>query len=171
MRNFFNEIGGFIMASDSYFNRPPFDTFPFKTFLQVLDKMEYLGEESSPYEVSPGTDLCISDTYYSLGFLTYIHSFGRVVNDGDEWFLDPKGEIPPEKPYRFKLISDAVDVLHALMDGHRTITEIKNVVSSLSEEKIDDYLNVLQLLSQKSRIVQRAKGWDATFVLTEWDQF
>ncbi len=157
------------MASNSYFNRPPFDTFPFKTFLQVLDKMEYLGEESSPYEVSPGTDLCISDTYYSLGFLTYIHSFGKVVNDGDKWFLDPRGEAPPEKPYRFKLISDAVEILQALLEGHRTIPEIQTVVSSLSEEAIDDCLNVLLLLSQKAKIVQRAKGWDATFIHTEWD--
>ncbi len=157
------------MASNSYFNRPPFDTFPFKTFLQVLDKMEYLGEESSPYEVSPGTDLCISDTYYSLGFLTYLHSFGRVVKDGDEWFLDPRGESPPEKPYRFKLISDAAEILQALLDGHRTITEIQTVVSSLSEEAIDDCLNVLLLLSQKTKIVQRSTGWDATFILTEWD--
>ncbi len=162
--------GGLFMASNSYFNRPPFYTFPFKTFLQVIDKLEYLGEESSPYEVSPGTDLCISDTYYSLGFLTYLHSFGRVDKDGDEWFLNPKGEVPPEKPYRFKLISDAVEILHALLEGHKNVAEIQTVVSSLSEKAIDDYLNVLRLLSQKAKFVQRATGWDATFILTELDK-
>lgn len=157
------------MVSNSYFNRPPFDSFPFKTFMNVVDKMEYLNEESSPYEVSPGTDLCISDTYYSLGFLIYLHAFGRVNNEDSEWVLNPRGEIPVEKPYRFKLISDAVEILEALLNGHKTTTEIKCVVPNLTEEMIREYLNVLLLLSQKGKIEQRATGWDSTFILTEWE--
>ena len=157
------------MVSNSYFNHPPFDSFPFKTFIQVVDKMEYLNEESSPYEVSPGTDLCISDTYYSLGFLTYLHAFGRVSNKDGEWILNPRGEKPVEKPYRFKLISDAVEILEALLNGHKTTAEIKKVVPNLTEEMINEYLNVLLLLSQKGKIEQRATGWDATFILTEWE--
>jgi hypothetical protein len=66
------------MQSNDYFSKKPFNTFPFQTFLKVVDKLAYLDDESSPYEVSPGTDLCVSDTYYSLGFLVYLHAFGKV---------------------------------------------------------------------------------------------
>ncbi|MFX1286307.1 MAG: hypothetical protein ACFFB5_21920 [Promethearchaeota archaeon] len=157
------------MLSNSYFNHPPFDSFPFKTFAQVIDKMEYLNEESSPYEISPGTDLCISDTYYSLGFLTYLHAFGRVNNKESKWILNPRGEKPTEKPYRFKLISDAAEILEALLNGHKTTGEIKRVIPNLTEEQINEYLNVLLLLAQRGKVVQRATGWDATFLLTEWE--
>jgi hypothetical protein len=156
------------MVSNSHFNNPPFDSFPFKTFLQVVDKMEYLDEESSPYEISPGTDLCISDTYYSLGFLTYLHSFGRVLNNNGEWILAPRGEKPTEKPYRFQLISDAAEILEALLNGQKTTSEIKKTVPDLTEEIINGYLNVLMDLSQKGKVEQRATGWDATFILAEW---
>ncbi|MFX0124361.1 MAG: hypothetical protein ACFFAE_12035 [Candidatus Hodarchaeota archaeon] len=157
------------MITKSYFDNPPFDSFPFKTFMQVVDKMEYLNEESSPYEISPGTDLCISDTYYSLGFLTYLHTFGRVSNKEGEWTLNPRGEKPAEKPYRFNLISDAAEILEALLNGHKTPIDIKKSVPDLTEELIDNYLNVLLLLSQKGKIEQRETGWDATYILSDWE--
>ncbi|MFX1516804.1 MAG: hypothetical protein ACFFC6_10865 [Promethearchaeota archaeon] len=157
------------MAYNSHFNNPPFDSFPFKTFLQVVDKMEYLNEESSPYEISPGTDLCISDTFYSLGFLTYLHSFGRVLNHKGEWILNPRGKKPAEKPYRFNLISDAAEILEALLNGQKTTSEIKKAVPDLIETMINEYLNVLMLLSQKGKVEQRATGWDATFFLAKWE--
>ena len=157
------------MSSNSHFNIPPFDSFPFKTFLQVVDKMEYLNEESSPYEISPGTDLCISDTYYSLGFLTYLHAFGRVRNNEGEWILDPRGEKPADKPHRFSLISDAAGILGALLNGQKTTSEIKKTVPDLTETMINEYLNVLMVLSQKGKVEQRATGWDATFILAEWE--
>ena len=157
------------MDSNLYFNNPPFDSFPFNTFMQVIDKMEYLNEESSPYEISPGTDLCISDTYYSLGFLTYLHAFGRLNNQNGEWILEPRGEKPPEKPYRFNLISDAAEILEALLNGQKTASEIKKAVLDLTETMINGYLNVLLVLSQKGKIEQRATGWDSTFILAKWE--
>ncbi len=148
--------------------RPPFNVFPYRNAPSIIDKLEYLGEESSPYEVSPGTDLCISDTYYSLGFLTYLHSFGRVLNVEDKWLLDPKGEIMPDKPYRFTLIADAVEILKILQRGPSTVREIKKTLENLSEEIIEIYLNILYLLTQKGKVEQISKGWDATFKLIEW---
>ncbi|MHA2247485.1 MAG: hypothetical protein ACXADY_21230 [Candidatus Hodarchaeales archaeon] len=157
------------MVSNSYFNHPPFDSFPFKTFTQVVDKMEYLNEESSPYEISPGTDLCISDTNYSLGFLTYLHTFGRVNNKDGEWILNPRGKMPTKKPHRFKLISDAADILEALLNGHKTTAEIIKAAPDLTEKMINAYLYFLQTLSQKGKIEQRSTGWDSTFILTKWE--
>ncbi len=158
------------MTDNAYFNEEPFNTFPFKTFMQVIDKLAYLKDVSSPYEVSPGTDLCVSDTYYSLGFLVYLHAFGRVIKDDNRWKLEYKGKIPLKKPYRFVLIENAVKILSALKDGNETISNIKNSVPDLSEEVISDYLNVLLLLSQRGRIKQHASGWDATFSLIGWNQ-
>ncbi|MFX0184317.1 MAG: hypothetical protein ACFE95_14635 [Candidatus Hodarchaeota archaeon] len=149
-------------------NEPPFNTFPFKTFYQIIDKMEYLGEEASPYEVSPGTDLCISDTYYSLGFLNYLHSFGKIQMRDNIWTLDPKGKPLKEKPYRFSLIAEAVEILQVLSNDKKTVSEIHSTVPSLSEKKILNYLYFLSMLSQKGKIEQRSKGWDATFILTRW---
>ncbi|MFX0050426.1 MAG: hypothetical protein ACFE8U_03945 [Candidatus Hermodarchaeota archaeon] len=153
---------------NSEINEPPFNKFPFNTFYQVIDKMEYLGEEASPYEVSPGTDLCISDTYYSLGFLNYLHSFGKVEKRDNIWILNPKGKPLEEKPYRFSLISEAVDILQALSNDQNNVSKIHSSVSDLSEEKILNYLRILSILCQKGKIEQRSKGWDATFILTRW---
>ncbi|MFX0173225.1 MAG: hypothetical protein ACFE9L_15120 [Candidatus Hodarchaeota archaeon] len=153
---------------NSEIKKPPFDKFPFNTFYQVIDKMEYLGEEASPYEVSPGTDLCISDTYYSLGFLTYLHSFGKVEKRDNIWILNPKGKPLEEKPYRFSLISEAVDILQALWNDQNQVSEIHSSLSNLSEGKILNYLGILSILDQKGKIEQRSKGWDATFILTRW---
>ncbi len=155
----------------SLFRGSPFETFPYKTFLQVIDKMEYLGEEASPYEVSPGTDLCLSDTYYSLGFLSYLHSFGKVcyAENDDKWSLNPKSEVIEQKPYRFGLISEAVDLLNVLREGDKTIEELKTHFPDMQEKKIETYLKILNLLSQKGKIVQKSKGWDSTFILTKWD--
>lgn len=144
-------------------------SFPWKTFIHVIDKMEYLNEEASPYEVSPGTDLCISDTYYSLGFLTYLHSFGRVTTDDEKWFLDSMGNIPIEKPHRFALIKEATEILEQLLKGPQSIAEIINSVPEFSDNKTGAYLNLLSVLSQKGKIKQISTGWDATFILTEWD--
>ncbi|MFX0149163.1 MAG: hypothetical protein ACFFAJ_00125 [Candidatus Hodarchaeota archaeon] len=153
---------------NSEINEPPFNKFPFNTFYQVIDKMEYLGEEASPYEVSPGTDLCISDTYYSLGFLNYLHSFGKVEKRDNIWILNPKGKPLEEKPYRFSLISEAVDILQALSNDQNNVSKIHSSLSDLSEEKILNYLRILSILCQKGKIEQRSKGWDATFILTRW---
>ncbi|MHA2074264.1 MAG: hypothetical protein ACW97X_06575, partial [Candidatus Hodarchaeales archaeon] len=108
------------MHNHDYFNKEPFNTFPFKTFPQVIDKLEYLNEESSPYEVSPGTDLCVSDTYYSLGFLVYLHAFGKVTKEEDRWKLSYTGKLASKKPYRFTLIEDAVKILFSLQEGNDT---------------------------------------------------
>lgn len=153
---------------NSEINEPPFNIFPFNTFYQIIDKMEYLGEEASPYEVSPGTDLCISDTYYSLGFLNYLHSFGKIQKRDNIWILDPKGEPLKEKPYRFSLIAEAVDILQALSNEQKEVSEIHSTILRLSEKKILNYLHILSMLSQKGKIEQRSKGWDATFILTRW---
>jgi hypothetical protein len=153
---------------NSEINEPPFNKFPFNTFYQVIDKIEYLGEEASPYEVSPGIDLCISDTYYSLGFLNYLHSFGKVEKRDNMWILNPKGKPLEEKPYRFNLISEAVDILQALSNDQNHVSKIHSSLSDLSEEKILSYLRILSLLCQKGKIEQRSKGWDATYILSRW---
>lgn len=156
------------MANNEFYTSPPFNSFPYNSFLQVIDKMIYLGEESSPYEVSPGTDLCVSDTYYSLGFLTYLHSYGRVIKENGRWILNPKGEIIDKKPYRFKLIAEAVTILQALFEGHSTVEAIHNALEDITEIKIENYLRILSLISQKGKIVRLSKGWDATFILKDW---
>jgi hypothetical protein len=157
------------MANNEFYTSSPFDSFPYNTFLQVIDKMIYLGEESSPYEVSPGTDLCISDTYYSLGFLTYLHSFGRVIQENERWVFKPKGEIIAKEPYRFKLIAEAVSILQALRDGYSTVEAIHNAVGDIQKAKIEKYLRILILISQRGKIEQLSKGWDATFIIKDWE--
>ncbi len=158
------------MSDASFFLQPPFSEFPFNIFPQLIDKLEYLGrdEEQTPYEISPGTDLCISDTYYSLGFLTYLDSYGRVLSDGRKWFLDPKGKPLPEKPYRFPLISDAILILEELFDGAKSAQDLHEKLSDLSEEEITNYLRILALITQKGKVIQEAKGWDASYVLKDW---
>ncbi len=158
------------MSNASFFLQPPFSEFPFKTFPQVIDKLEYLGrdEEQTPYEISPGTDLCISDTYYSLGFLTYLHSYGKVVSKNGEWFLGPKGNPDSDKPYRFALISDAALILEQLFEGSKNVQELDKKLSDLSSEEITTYLSILSLITQKGKVTQEAKGWDASYVLKDW---
>ena len=158
------------MSDASFFLQAPFSEFPFKTFPQVIDKLEYLGrnEEQTPYEISPGTDLCISDTYYSLGFLTYLHSYGKVLSNEGKWFLEPKGKPDPEKPYRFALISNAVLILEELFKGAKSDQELNQKLSDLSVEEINTYLSILTLITQKGKVTQEAKGWDASYILKDW---
>jgi hypothetical protein len=158
------------MSAKSFFTQPPFSEFPFKTFPQVLDKLEYLGrnEEQTPYEISPGTDLCISDTYYSLGFLTYLHAFGKVVEKDGIWSLESEGTSLPNKPYRYALIESAVEILQVLKNGAKTIEKIHESVSNLSKEEVTNYLRILLLISQKGKVEQREMGWDASYVLLDW---
>ena len=156
------------MQSNDYFSKKPFNTFPFQTFIQVVDKLAYLDEESSPYEVSPGTDLCVSDTYYSLGFLVYLHAFGKVTKEGNKWNLSSTRKIPSKKPYRFTLIEDAVKILSALEDGCNNIEALQTAIPELSADTINNYLNILLLLSQIGIVKQHETGWDATFSLVKW---
>ncbi|MHA1977316.1 MAG: hypothetical protein ACW98F_14225 [Candidatus Hodarchaeales archaeon] len=158
------------MSEASFFSQPPFSEFPFNTFLQVIDKLEYLGrnEEQTPYEISPGTDLCISDTYYSLGFLTHLHSYGKVFLDDGKWVLDPKGNPDPEKPYRFALISDAALILDQLFKGIENVQKLDDQLSDLSSDEITNYLRVFVLITQKGQVTQEAKGWDASYILKDW---
>ncbi len=156
------------MQSNDYFNKKPFNTFPFHTFLQVVDKLAYLDEESSPYEVSPGTELCVSDTYYSLGFLVYLHAFGKVTKKGNKWKLSSTEDFSSKKPYRFSLIEDVVKILIALKDGHNDIEALQTTLPELSADTINNYLNILVLLSQTGLVKQHEEGWDATFSLVKW---
>ncbi|MHA1975162.1 MAG: hypothetical protein ACTSW1_19405 [Candidatus Hodarchaeales archaeon] len=146
----------------------PFTEFPWKDAPKIIDKLEYLGEESTPYQISPGTGLCLSDTYYTLGFLTCLHSYGRVVNKRELWSLNPRLEPNKDKPYRFSLIEDASKILEELRGGDKTVKELDKKLTNLSEEEIANYLNFLVLISQNGKVVQIAKGWDATFNLVEW---
>ena len=156
------------MKSDNVMLHPPFDKFPYQHALSIIDKLEYLGEEASPYEVAPGTDLCTSDTYYTLGFLAFLHAFGKVVSQDDKWFLDPKGEPLSEKPYRFTLIADAVEILQVLMKEPQFPSEIDLLLPELSEQTVNDYLYIFSLLAQKGKVEQLSTGWDATYILTPW---
>ncbi|MHA1214332.1 MAG: hypothetical protein ACTSR2_10485 [Candidatus Hodarchaeales archaeon] len=112
----------------------PFNTFPFSDAFRIIDKLEYLGEESTPYEISPGTGLCLSDTYYTLGFLNFLHSYGKVTKKGELWGLDPKYEPVKDKPYRFSLIEDATKILEELKDGKKTISELDKKLPNLSKD-------------------------------------
>ena len=158
------------MPNNHIFTQSPFNAFPFNTFTQVIDKLEYLGknEEHSPYEISPGTNLCISDTYYSLGFLTFLHSYGKVIQDNSNWLLNPRGEKITKKPYRFAALSDATLVLESLSKTPITIQEIQKMNPELTEEIINNYLNLLSLITLRGKVEQRAEGWDATYVLIDW---
>jgi hypothetical protein len=160
-----------VMSNVNIFSKPPFNAFPFNTFIQIIDKLEYLGknEEQTPYEVSPGTDLCISDTYYSLSFLTYLHSFGKVINPTENnWKLETSGKPQPDKPYRFVLIESATKVLESLKSGFNKIEEIDAQIPELSINEIDAYLRILVLITQRGKVVQHSKGWDASYVLKDW---
>lgn len=157
------------MQNHIYFNKEPFNAFPFNTFMQVIDKLGYLNEESSPYEVSPGTDLCVSDTYYSLGFLVYLHAFGKVTKEEDKWKLSYSSKISFKKPYRFTLIEDALKILISLQDGNNTIEALQTANPEFSTDTITNYLNILLLLSQTGKVKQHATGWDATFSLAKWN--
>ena len=157
------------MQNHTYFNKEPFNAFPFNTFRQVIDKLGYLNEESSPYEVSPGTDLCVSDTYYSLGFLVYLHAFGKVTKEEDKWKLSYSSKISSKKPYRFTLIEDALTILISLQDGNDTIEALQTANPEFNTDTITNYLNVLLLLSQTGKVKQHATGWDATFSLVKWN--
>jgi hypothetical protein len=157
------------MHNNDYFNKEPFNTFPFKTFPQVIEKLGYLNEESSPYEVSPGTDLCVSDTYYSLGFLVYLHEFGKVTKEEDKWKLSYTKKISSKKPYRFTLIEDAVKILLSMQEGNDNIEALQAATPELSTDIITNYLNILALLSQTGKVKQHATGWDATFSLIKWN--
>ena len=157
------------MQNHAYFNKEPFNAFPFNTFMQVIDKLGYLNEESSPYEVSPNTDLCVSDTYYSLGFLVYLHAFGKVTKEEDKWKLSYSSKISSKKPYRFTLIEDALKILISLQDGNNTIEALQTANPEFSTDTITNYLNILLLLSQTGKVKQHATGWDATFSLVKWN--
>ena len=158
------------MSSNHIFAESPFNAFPYKTFPQMIDKLEYLGrnEEHSPYEISPGTDLCISDAYYSLAFLTFLHSYGKVVEKDSKWVLKPKGKKQTKKPYRFASIANASLVLDELSKNPITVQEIHKAVSEITEEQISNYLDTLSLITQRGKVEQRAEGWDATYVLIDW---
>ena len=159
------------MSDANLFSQPPFNAFPFNTFLQIIDKLEYLGrnEEQTPYEVSPGTDLCISDTYYSLSFLTYLHSFGKVIKtEENTWELKPSLEPLSDKPYRFTLIESVTKVLESLKSGLKTIEEIEAQISDISHDEIESYLKILSLITQRGKVIQQSKGWDATYILKNW---
>lgn len=147
---------------------PPFNAFPYDTFIQVIDKLEYLGEEVTPYEVSPGTDLCLSDTYYSLSFLAYLHSYGRAVKNNDEWYLELKGKSLEKKPYRYKLIAEAIEILEVLSETGKSEEEIVKAVPRIETTKIPNYLRILTILGQKGKVEQEKSGWDASFILKEW---
>lgn len=159
------------MSDANLFSQPPFNAFPFNTFLQIIDKLEYLGrnEEQTPYEVSPGTDLCISDTYYSLSFLTYLNSFGKVIKtEENTWELKPSLEPLSDKPYRFTLIESVTKVLESLKSGLKTIEEIEAQISDISHDEIESYLIILSLITQRGKVIQQSKGWDATYILKNW---
>lgn len=158
------------MSNNDIFAESPFNAFPYKTFPQMIDKLEYLGrnEEHSPYEISPGTDLCISDAYYSLGFLTFFHSYGKVVKEGSKWLLKPKEQKQTKKPYRFATIANASLILEKLSKNPITIQDIHKTTPDLTEEQISNYLHILSLITQKGKVEQRAEGWDATYVLIDW---
>lgn len=158
------------MSDSSLFSLKPFNEFPFVSFPTVIDKLEYLGrnEESTPYEISPGINLCISDTYYSLGFLTYLHSFGRVIEDKGKWMLKPKGKPLTEKPYRFALIENAVLFLETLTKGPKSVDELHEKHPEIPKDQITNTLKILDLISQTGKVVQKSLGWDASFVLKDW---
>jgi hypothetical protein len=159
------------MLSDNHiFANSPFNAFPFKSFPQVIDKLEYLGrnEEHSPYEISPGTDLCISDTYYSLGFLTFLHSYGKVIKKDDKWLLKPKGNKKTDKPYRFATIANASLILDQMSKTPITVQDIFKATPEIAEEQITNYLYILSLITQRGKVEQRAEGWDATYILIDW---
>ncbi|MFW9778854.1 MAG: hypothetical protein ACFFE8_08370 [Candidatus Heimdallarchaeota archaeon] len=147
---------------------PPFNGFPFSTFMQVIEKLEYLADEVTPYEVSPGTDLCLSDTYYSLSFLAYLHSYGRTIKKNNKWMLDPIGEPRTKKPYRYKLIEDATEILKKLSTTGKLEDEIAEAVSNIDINIVKVYLDFLSLLGSKGKVVQAKTGWDASFILKEW---
>ena len=136
----------------------------------MIDKLEYLGrnEEHSPYEISPGTDLCISDAYYSLAFLTYLHSYGKVVEKDSKWVLKPKGLKQTKKPYRFASIANSSLILEELSENPITVQDIHKSTPDFTEEQISNHLHILSLLTQKGKVEQRAEGWDATYVLIDW---
>lgn len=150
------------------FEIPPFNAFPFDTFIQVIEKLEYLGEEVTPYEVSPGTALCLSDVYYSLSFLSFLHSYGCAVKKNDEWFLKPKGESLPKKPYRYKLIAEATEILQVLSVVGKLEKEVVETVPKIDPSIVPIYLRILTLLGQKGKVEQTKSGWDASFTLTNW---
>ncbi len=159
------------MSDANLFLQQPFNAFPFNTFLQIIDKLEYLGkdEEQTPYEVSPGTDLCISDTYYSLSFLTYLHSFGKVIKSKENtWELLFSEKLHPDKPYRFTLIESAAKVLEVLKNGYKTPDEVKTQLPELSATEIELYLKILELITQRGKVVQQSTGWDASYILKDW---
>jgi hypothetical protein len=158
------------MSETSFFTSYPLNEFPFPSFPKVIDKLEYLGrnEEHTPYEISPGIDLCISDTYYSLGFLTFLHSFGKVINEGDKWVLEPKGKPMTDKPYRFTLIENVTMILGVLTKGSKTLEELSEKLPSIPSDQIQDYLKILELISHSGKVKQISKGWDASFMLKSW---
>jgi hypothetical protein len=86
---------------------------------------------------------------------------------GNKWKLSSTMEIPSKKPYRFTLIEDAVKILTALKDGHNDIEALQATLPELSAETINNYLNVLVLLSQTGLVKQHEMGWDATFSLVK----
>ncbi|MCK4848307.1 MAG: hypothetical protein KAT16_04720 [Candidatus Heimdallarchaeota archaeon] len=158
------------MSNNHIFLESPFNGFPYKTFPQMIDKLEYLGrnEEHSPYEISPSTDLCISDVYYSLGFLTYLHSYGRVIEEVPKWVLKPKGKKQLKKPHRFATIANSSLILEELSKNPITVQDIHKATPELTEEQISNYLHILSLITQKGKVEQKAEGWDATYVLIDW---
>lgn len=151
-------------------SKQPLNEFPFTSFPTVIDKLEYLGrnEEQTPYEISPGIDLCLSDTYYSLGFLTYLHAFGRIIEEEGKWMLKPIGKPLPEKPYRFALIDNATLLLEALTRGSKTVDELCEEIPEIPKDQIINYLKILTIITHKGKIIQKSLGWDASFVLSNW---
>lgn len=148
--------------------KDPYNTYPFKTFHQVIDRIEYLEDVVSPFEVSPGTDLCVVDTMYSLDFLTYLHSFGKLIKKDDKWFLNPKLKKSSKKPYRDNLIQDAVDILESISKSNHLEDEIKKNLDKIDPELVSLYLQRLPSIYVKGKVIKKSEGWDTTYALEKW---
>jgi len=148
--------------------KDPYNTYPFKTFHQVIDRIEYLEDVVSPFEVSPGTDLCVVDTMYSLDFLTYLHSFGKMIKKENKWFLSPKSKKASKKPYRDNLIKDAAEILESINRGNHNEEEIQKDIDKIAPELVSLYLQRLPSIFIKGKVLKKSEGWDTTYALEEW---
>jgi predicted transcriptional regulator len=120
--------------------------------INILSTFEKSNKRYSIKDIRNIAQSCGPDTREVTHMLSYIVSFGKIIQTDNGWVRTNELEEKPKKPRRFRFLEEIFRIILILNKKPKSIPEISSE-TNLSEEKVVNSLSFLNSITNKGFLI------------------
>ena len=144
--------------------------YPFKWMSRVVKTFEGIDKSLSSFQIARAIGSCSPDASEVLKMMTYLTSFGKVVESDGNWYLihSPEEPINIVTGFRTNYLKGLDQLIESLSNDLLPIEELTNI-NGRDPAEVQKELEFLSQITKSGQVILERKRFPQKFAFKAWE--